>query len=73
MMPGEGVGESSEKIGNFTDKKKCVNNCREKRKTDSKVNGVMIGTGEADKGCWCVTSMTGRGDNSKFKSCMLGE
>ena len=74
MMPGEGLGETTEKIGNWTDKKKCINNCKEKgEKVDRKINGVMVGTDDTDKGCWCVSAMTGRGNNTKYESCMYSK
>ena len=72
MKSGEGTGESavSEKVGNFTSKSKCINVCKEKEKINSKINGAMIGIG-AEEGCWCVSSMTGRGNNSDFESCIM--
>ena len=75
MKSGEGLdvfraSAVKEKVGNFTSKSKCINSCKEKEKVNSKINGVMIGKG-AEEGCWCVSSMVGRNNNSDFESCIM--
>ena len=70
-MPGKGVGEAMEKVGNFTDKAKCINMCKHLQKKNMQINGMMIGLDASDQGCWCVSSMSGSEDNAMYESCIV--
>ena len=40
-------------------------------KTDNLINGVVIYEDTDTRGCWCIKGMTGRDEETEYKSCFI--
>ena len=56
FVAGDGRGGSEIKISDATGQA-CVNDCVERKKTDTRINGVTIRS-NGQGGCWCERGMT---------------
>ena len=69
FVNGDGSGGSEVKIGDHTGTR-CIEECIQRRKTDTTINGVTIKQDHSG-GCWCERNMNHVTKSMTYKTCFL--